>query len=78
MSKLTKTPEETIERIADLVTDQSVLAFKLQGVLQFMVEALPDDRQGELPVKCTLVHLRDDMMQLAERLMDLVHEAQNG
>ncbi|MFL9987225.1 hypothetical protein [Paraburkholderia sediminicola] len=69
---------KVVERIDDLVTDQSVLAFKLQGLLQFMVEALPDDKQGALPVRCTLVHLRDDMEQLAEKLMDLVQEAENG
>jgi hypothetical protein len=70
--------KEVIKRIDKLVTDQSILAFKLQGLVQFMVEALPDDRQDELPVRCTLVHLRDDMMQLGENLMDLVHEARNG
>jgi hypothetical protein len=67
-----------IGRIDGLVTDQTVLAFKMQGLLQFMVEALPDDGQDDLPVKCALTHLRDDMLQLAEKLMDLVHEAEHG
>ncbi|RAS38304.1 hypothetical protein [Paraburkholderia bryophila] len=70
--------KQVIERIDDLLTDQTAIAFKMQGLLQFMVEALPDDSQGRLPVKCTLTHLRDDMMQLAENLMDLVREAEHG
>ena len=70
--------KQVIERIDDLLTDQTALAFKMQGLLQFMVEALPDDGRDELPVKCTLTHLRDDMMQLAEKLADLVCEAEHG
>jgi hypothetical protein len=70
--------KQVIERIDDLLTDQTAIAFKMQGLLQFMVEALPDDGRDELPVKCTLMHLRDDMMQLAEKLADLVCEAEHG
>ncbi|MFB9123314.1 hypothetical protein E2553_00145 [Paraburkholderia dipogonis] len=67
-----------IERIDKLLTDQTAIAFKLQGLVAFMVAALPDDGRGELPVKCTLMHLQVDMMDLAERLMDIVSEAENG
>jgi hypothetical protein len=67
-----------LDRVDTLLTDQSVLAFKHQGLVAFMVEALPDDVRDELPVKFTLTHLRDDMMQLAEKLADLVFEAKYG
>ncbi|MFM0732351.1 hypothetical protein PQQ52_17840 [Paraburkholderia sediminicola] len=67
-----------LDRIDELATEQSLFAFKLQGLVAFMVEALPDDLRGELPVKFTLTQLRDDMMQLAENVMDLAHGVKNG
>ncbi|WNC88821.1 hypothetical protein RI103_14050 [Paraburkholderia sp. FT54] len=69
---------EVIKRIDDLVTARSMFAFRIQAVVAFMVEALPDDAADQLPVKFTLTGLRDDLHQLGENLLDLVHEAEHG
>jgi hypothetical protein len=47
-------------------------------MLAFMVEALPEDKPNELPTRCTLVELRQDMDQLATSLQDLVHHARHA
>jgi hypothetical protein len=46
-------------------------AWRIHNVLAFMTEALPDDKVGELPVRCTVTDLRCDMDALATKLMDL-------
>ncbi|MFM0013720.1 hypothetical protein [Paraburkholderia sediminicola] len=66
-----------LERVESLLADDSSRAWKIHNVLAFMVLALPDDTTESLPVRCTLVELREDMKNLAANLMDLVWRARH-
>lgn len=68
----------TMERVERDLGDHSRWAWKVYNVLAFMSEAIDDDRQGELPVRCTVVDLRQDVEKLATDLMDLVWRARHG
>ncbi|ASW00158.1 hypothetical protein [Paraburkholderia aromaticivorans] len=68
----------TMERVERDLSDHSRWAWKVYNVLAFMSEAIDDDRQGELPVRCTVVDLRQDVEKLATDLMDLVWRARHG
>lgn len=68
----------TLNRIEELICRVSGQAWKIHNVLAFMAEALPDDTQENLPVRCTVADLRFDMNELATGLMDLVRNAHNG
>lgn len=68
----------TMERVERDLCDHSRWAWKVYNVLAFMSEAIDDDRQGELPVRCTVVDLRQDVEKLATDLMDLVWNARHG
>lgn len=68
----------TIERVEIDLCDHSRRAFKIYNVLAFMSEAIGDDKQGELPVRCTVVDLRQDVEKLATDLMDLAWNARHG
>lgn len=67
----------TMERLERDLCDHSRRAFKVYNVLAFMSEAIGDDKQGELPVRCTVVDLRQDAEKLAVDLMDLVSKARH-
>lgn len=67
-----------LERIDELLRAKSALAWKIHNTLAFMAEALNEDGTDELPVKCTIVDLRDDVDQLASDLMDLVGDARRA
>ncbi|WP_155635463.1 hypothetical protein [Burkholderia cepacia] len=54
-----------------LLVDEVASAWKVHNMLAFMVEALPDDVEGALPVHCTLVDLKFDMDKLATSLMGI-------
>jgi hypothetical protein len=60
-----------LERLEALLLEQCSLAWKVHNVLAFMAEALPEDQLGALPVKCTIMELRDDVHKLGEALLDL-------
>ncbi len=68
----------TIDRLEKYLGGYSRQAWKVYNVLAFMSDAIDDDRQGELPVRCTVVDLRLDMEKLAGDLMDLVWNARHG
>jgi hypothetical protein len=70
--------ERTLERVGVAIQDDSRFAWKIYNVLAWMVEGLPDDAAGALPVRCTAINLRQDVEKLATSLMDLVHEARHG
>jgi hypothetical protein len=70
--------DPVLERIESLLQEHSSRAWRVHNTLAFMVVALPDDESAGLPVRCTLVELREDMEKLAASLMDLTHEAHNG
>lgn len=78
MAKSEKTAEQVLERVSEALDEQSAFAWRVQNLLAFMAEALPDDELGTLPVKCALVNAKADMYKLAETLMDLVSEAKYG
>ena len=72
------TDDVVLQRLEKLISDKSSLAWKLHNVLAFMVEALDEDKPGELPVRNTLIDLRCDMDDLATSLQDLVWTARNA
>lgn len=78
MANTTRTPAEMIQRVAERINDETSAAWRIHNTLAFMAEAISDDKVDELPVKCTLINLRDDMNQFLENLMNLVHEAEHG
>lgn len=67
-----------LERLEKLIGEKSGLAWKLYNGLAFMAAALDDDAADALPVRCTLLDLRDDMEQLATSLQDLVQHARDA
>lgn len=69
--------DRTLERIETFVQDDSRFAWKIYNVLAWMVEGLPDDAAGALPMRCTVVDLRQDVEKLATSLMDLVWRARH-
>jgi len=72
------TANRTLERVEGRLNDNSSLAWQVHDVLAFVVEALPEDMDNELPTRCTLTRLREDMKKLASSLMDFVSEASRG
>jgi hypothetical protein len=76
MSK--KEPAQVLDRVVELLNEQTTFGWKIQNLLAFMAEALPDDELSELPVKCALIGARDDMYKLVVTLMDIVHRAEHG
>jgi len=70
--------DPVLERVESLLQEHSSRAWRVHNTLAFMVESLPDDKLDGLPVRCTLVELREDVEKLAASLMDLTHEAHNG
>ncbi|KVH02764.1 hypothetical protein WS84_04180 [Burkholderia anthina] len=60
-----------VKHVRDLLITKSAEAWKIYNVLSFMVEALPEDKPGELPVHCTLVDLREELEKLASGLMEI-------
>ena len=64
-----------IDRLEAMLIEQCSLAWKAHNVLAFMAEALPDDQMGALPVKSTILELRDDVHKLGEALLDLPSSA---
>jgi len=68
-------PADALDRVADMLNDESAAAWQIFNVLAFMAEAIPDDYRDGLPVKCTLINLREGVEKLATNLMDLVHNA---
>jgi methyl-accepting chemotaxis protein len=75
---MAKTSTEMVERIAERINEETSAAWRIHNTLAFMAEAVSDDAAGELPVRCTLINLRDDMNQFLENLMDLVQGVKNG
>lgn len=67
----------TLNRIEELILQASRKAWKVHNMLAFMADALPDDTQESLPVRCTTADLRFDMNELATDLMDLVWRARH-
>jgi hypothetical protein len=68
-------PVAALDLVTDMLNDESAAAWQLFNVLAFMAEAIPDDDRDGLPVKCTLINLREGVEKLATNLMDLVHNA---
>ncbi|UJH72592.1 hypothetical protein [Burkholderia cenocepacia] len=60
-----------VKHVRDLLVSKSAEAWRIYNVLAFMVEALPEDKSGELPVHCTLVDLREELEKLASGLMEI-------
>lgn len=60
-----------VKHVRDLLITKSAEAWRVYNVLTFMVEALPADKQGELPVQCTLADLRQEVEKLASDLMEI-------
>jgi len=67
----------TLDRVRNMLDDESAAAWQVFNVLTFMVEAVPDDKIDCLPIRCTLVNLREQMEKLAMTLMDLVTQVEN-
>ncbi|VBO91404.1 MULTISPECIES: hypothetical protein [Burkholderia] len=67
-----------LKRLDKLLIEKSGTAWRLYNMLAFMVEALPEDKPNELPTRCALVELRQDMDQLATGLQCLVHHARHA
>lgn len=65
----------TLERVKVMLDKESVATWDVFNVLAFMVEALPGDKRDDLPVRSTLVNLREQTEKLATALMDLVLHA---
>jgi len=78
MDKVKTAPAEVLERVGKALNEQSEFAWRIQNLLAFMVQALPDDEIDALPVKCALINAATDMYKLAETLMDVVSGAKNG
>ncbi|MGG1948998.1 hypothetical protein AB1286_30030 [Trinickia sp. NRRL B-1857] len=70
-------PAAALKRASVMLIDESTAAWRIFNVLAFMAEAIPDDDRDGLPVKCTLINLREDMEKLALNLMDLVSKAKS-
>jgi hypothetical protein len=70
-------PESVLDRLDGLLISKSGDAWQIFNVLAFMAEALPDDEMGDLPMRCTVANLRDQMETLAQSLMDLSREARH-
>ncbi|GLU32557.1 hypothetical protein WKR88_17905 [Trinickia caryophylli] len=68
-------PAATLDRVSDMLNDESAAAWQVFNVLAFMVEAVADDTPDGLPIRCTLVNLREQVEKLATNLMGLVHNA---
>ncbi|MHB9838488.1 hypothetical protein Q8F57_027040 [Paraburkholderia terrae] len=58
------------KRLSEIVNALSMSAWHLHNVLVFMVESLDDDAEGALPVRSTLIKLREDADNLATGLME--------
>jgi len=71
------TNDRILERVDDMLLNDSRRAWKIHNILEFMVAALPADDADALPTHCTLVDLRSEMEQLASSLMDLMHNPLN-
>ncbi|NIF78897.1 hypothetical protein F3J20_16135 [Paraburkholderia sp. Cy-641] len=68
----------TLTRVEHFLATQSRFAWKIYNVIAFMVEAVPDDAAGALPIRCTLMDLREDIDKLATSLMDVDWSAYHG
>lgn len=60
-----------VKHVRELLAAKAGDAWKVYNVLTFMVEALPADKPGELPIQCTLAELRQDLEKLASALMEI-------
>lgn len=60
-----------MKHVRDLLITKSAEVWRIYNVLSFMVEALPEDKPGDLPVHCTLVDLREELEKLASGLMEI-------
>jgi len=68
-------PVAALDLVTDMLNDKSAAAWQVFNVLAFMVEAVSDDTPDGLPIRCTLVNLREQVETLATNLMDLVYKA---
>lgn len=66
-----------LERVEACLQVDSRFAWKIYNVLAWMVEALPDDASDALPMRCTVVDLRQDVEKLVTSLMDLSDRARH-
>lgn len=66
-----KFPESASNRVDTLLNAEAVSAWKIHDTLAFMIEALPADKPGGLPLQCLLMHLHTDMNKLASNLGSL-------
>jgi hypothetical protein len=79
----TKAAEEdaALDRLDHLLSAEACAAWKIHNTLAFMIEALPADKPGGLPLQCMLMHLHTDVDKLASNLMgigDQMREAHHG
>jgi hypothetical protein len=71
MAEADFTPQATLEeKLRNLEND----AWNLHNIMSFMAEALPEDTNESLPVRCTLFHLRELTASLASKLGDEAHQ----
>lgn len=66
----------TLERVKVMLDEQCAAAFHVFNVLSFMAQALPDDKQGELPTRSVIFNLRDQQEKLAMELGDMAMNAE--
>lgn len=70
MAEADFTPQATLEeKLRDLADD----AWKLHNFMSFMAEALPEDTNESLPVRCSLFHLKEMAASLASQLGNEAH-----
>ncbi|RQN35029.1 hypothetical protein [Paraburkholderia tropica] len=69
---------DVIEQFDALLSDESMKAWRIFNVLAFMAAGLDDDRAGELPVRCAVTELRDDVEKLASSIMNLAWKVRRG
>ncbi|PTB24476.1 hypothetical protein C9I56_33465 [Paraburkholderia caribensis] len=75
---LAQTNGSELERLQKIVGALSVSAWKIHNVLAFMVAALADDDEGQLPIRSTLILMKQDVDALATSLMDADLRARHG
>ncbi|PMS32802.1 hypothetical protein B0G57_1216 [Trinickia symbiotica] len=58
----------------DKINDLASRAWNIHNITAFMVEALPDDALGALPVRSAICQLREMSSELAMDIMELDNE----